>query len=115
VLRTSAFASLTFRVASSDVLLALDRGLDAAVLIPRGAGVVMSPAQLGADPSLWPDAGAFRPERFLAARSGDAHDRFSFLPFGAGPHTCLGARLAMVQVTLVVSAIVRAPSPLNTP
>ena len=35
MLRTSAFASLTFRVASADVLLALARGTETGILLPH--------------------------------------------------------------------------------
>ena len=69
VLRGSAFASLTFRVADSDVFLPAPAAAAAGGgwLIPRGAAVVMSPKHLGSDPAHWPDPARFRPERFLAA------------------------------------------------
>jgi cytochrome P450 len=36
-----------------------------------------------------------------------ALDRFSYLPFGLGPRVCIGAHLALIEMTLAVALIVR--------
>ena len=45
---------------------------------------------------LWNDPDAFDPERFSPRQKDDRH-RFQYIPFGAGPRTCVGARFAMAE------------------
>jgi cytochrome P450 len=55
---------------------------------------------------LWSDPDAFDPDRFAPGAA--PPDRYSYLPFGAGPRICLGAAFAMVEATTVLAALVRA-------
>jgi len=72
--------------------------------IPRGATVLVPIWMLHRNPHLWEQAEAFNPARFL----GDyAPDRFSYLPFGAGPRVCIGAGLAIAEATLVLAIFMR--------
>ncbi len=73
--------------------------------ISEGTNVLVSPLVLQHDPRFWDDPAAFVPERWLDAPS-RSRPRGAYLPFGAGPHTCIGeafARLVM-EVTLAVVA-----------
>jgi cytochrome P450 len=54
-------------------------------------------------PDLWEDAGAFRPERWLAGSAGGA-DPFSWIPFGGGVRRCAGAPFAEMEMREVVRA-----------
>jgi cytochrome P450 len=45
---------------------------------------------------LWDDPDAFDPQRFSLERKEQRH-RFQYIPFGAGPRTCVGARFAMAE------------------
>jgi cytochrome P450 len=55
---------------------------------------------------LWSDPDAFDPDRF--APGSPPPDRYSYLPFGGGPRSCLGATFAMVEATTVLATLVRA-------
>ena len=55
---------------------------------------------------LWSDPDAFDPDRFAPGAA--APDRYSYLPFGAGPRICLGATFAMVEAVTVLATLVRA-------
>ncbi|HYO03785.1 MAG TPA: cytochrome P450 [Mycobacterium sp.] len=58
------------------------------------------------DPALWADAATFDPDRFRpdAAKS---IDRWQYVPFGAGPRTCVGDHFAMLELALALATIVR--------
>jgi cytochrome P450 len=51
---------------------------------------------------LWDDPDAFDPNRFAPDRKVDRH-RFQYLPFGGGPRTCVGARLAMAEALTILA------------
>jgi cytochrome P450 len=57
-------------------------------------------------PEFWPDPERFDPERFVDDPSGGNRD-FSYLPFGTGPHMCIGTHFAMMEAALMVAMIVR--------
>jgi cytochrome P450 len=50
---------------------------------------------------LYPDSHTFRPERFIERN----YSPYEFLPFGGGVRRCVGAALAMYEMTLVLSTI----------
>ena len=52
------------------------------------------------DPEYFADPEVFRPERFLPENI--AHNRYTYLPFGAGPRSCLGMRLAQLEIKLAL-------------
>ncbi|WP_396926244.1 cytochrome P450 [Mycolicibacterium sp.] len=57
------------------------------------------------DPALWPDPLTFDPERFRPDRARGI-DRYQYLPFGAGPRSCIGDHFAMLEATLALATII---------
>jgi cytochrome P450 len=56
---------------------------------------------------LWSDPDAFDSQRFAPGRKHHRH-RFQYLPFGAGPRTCVGSRLAMAEgLTILAQWLMR--------
>ena len=55
---------------------------------------------------LWPDAAAFRPERWL--EEGDPPDPLTWIPFGGGVRRCAGAPFAEMEMREVLRAAVDA-------
>ena len=51
---------------------------------------------------LWENADAFDPERFSPPRKALLH-RHQYIPFGAGPRVCVGARFAIVEALIVLA------------
>jgi cytochrome P450 len=72
--------------------------------VPQGAMLLLPFWMLHRNPALWRDPDRFDPARFLEQPD---PPRFSFLPFGAGPHVCIGAQLAMTEAVLVLARIVQ--------
>nr|XP_025837964.1 thromboxane-A synthase [Vulpes vulpes]XP_025837965.1 thromboxane-A synthase [Vulpes vulpes] len=69
--------------------------------IPAGAVVEVAVGALHHDPEYWPQPETFNPERFKAeAQRGQ--QPFTYLPFGAGPRSCLGVRLGLLEVKLTL-------------
>ncbi|XP_032225376.2 cytochrome P450 3A8-like [Nematostella vectensis] len=83
------------------------------ITIPAGMIVKYPIYTLHHDPEAWEEPEKFNPERFLTRD--DSRSPFQFLPFGAGPRICIGARFAMMEVKAALVKIlskyrlVRAP------
>ncbi len=57
------------------------------------------------DPALWPDPLTFDPDRFTPEKRKQL-DRWQYLPFGAGPRSCIGDHFAMLEATLALATII---------
>lgn len=57
-------------------------------------------------PEQFPEPEVFRPERFDPLH-GEKHTPGAFIPFGAGPRTCLGAPFAMMELKTVLAMILQ--------
>ena len=69
--------------------------------IPAGAIIMVSIPLVHHRRATYPDPEAFRPERFLEHRPGPSE----WVPFGGGPRRCLGADLAMLEMTKVIATV----------
>ena len=95
ILRRYPAGWLGSRVAARDTVAA-------GVPVPAGTLVLYSPYLTHNDPSLWEDPHLIRPERFTAS-----HPAWSYLPFAAGPRTCLGAHLARLILRTALAPLAR--------
>jgi cytochrome P450 len=73
--------------------------------IGKGALVIIPIWNLHHDERWFPEPGAFRPERFLPGAP--ALPRSAFMPFGIGPHFCLGQQFATVEMALIAARLIR--------
>ena len=74
--------------------------------LKRGALVMISPWTLHRHQRYWDRPAAFLPERFLAVGE-SAIEEGTYIPFGAGPHTCIGAGFAQAEAVLIMAEVVR--------
>ena len=75
--------------------------------IQPGTVVAASPRvsnRIGED---FPDPGRFDPSRYLDPRQEDLQNRWTWIPFGAGKHRCVGNAFAMMQMKAIFSVILR--------
>ncbi|CAL7948605.1 unnamed protein product [Xylocopa violacea] len=66
------------------------------VTIPKGQRVFCPVFAVQRDPEIYPNPEVFDPERFNESNANTKHS-MHFLPFGAGPRNCIGARFAKIQ------------------
>lgn len=74
--------------------------------IPAGTMLIAGVYAVHRDPHLWEDPLTFNPERFAAANP-KTRDRWQYLPFGAGPRSCIGDHFAILEATLALATIIR--------
>jgi sterol 14alpha-demethylase len=75
--------------------------------IEPGKLVGASPAISNRLAESFPDPGSFIPERYIEPRSEDLENRWTWIPFGAGKHRCVGAPFAMMQLKAIFSVLLR--------
>ena len=76
-------------------------------VIPAGALVAASPSVSNRDPQAFVDPEAFDPHRYLDGREEDTVNPWSWIPFGAGRHRCVGAAFAMMQLKAIFSVLLQ--------
>lgn len=72
--------------------------------LAQGTVVVTSKYVTHRDPELYPDPSRFLPARW---RTGLAPSTAEYLPFGVGPHVCIGASLAQLEMRLILAMVVQ--------
>ena len=75
-------------------------------LLPANAYVAVVAWALHRHPEFWPEPDRFDPDRFEPDRARARHS-YCYLPFGAGPRTCIGAGMAMLEIQLVLAQILQ--------
>ena len=77
--------------------------------VPAGSWLEVSPWAIHHSPHVWSDPETFDPRRFdLPADQPPGGHRYGWIPFGAGPHVCIGMHLAMLEMRIVLRAVLRA-------
>ena len=74
--------------------------------LKRGTLVMIAPWVLHRHARYWDEPDAFSPERFLPENESDVVDG-AYIPFGQGPHTCVGAGFAQTESTLIIASVLR--------
>lgn len=74
-------------------------------VLPAKSWVAVVTWALHRHPDFWHDAERFDPERF-APENARERDFFAYLPFAAGPRTCIGAGMAMLETRLILAQLV---------
>ncbi|AVT29119.1 cytochrome P450 [Plantactinospora sp. BC1] len=83
------------RMAESDVVVSGYR-------IPANTKVVVAPWVTHRHPEFWPDPERFEPDRFLGQQE---RPRYAYFPFGGGPRSCIGEHFALLEMTVLLSAL----------
>ena len=75
--------------------------------IAPGKLVGATPAISNRIPADFPDPDGFVPARYLEPREEDLANPWTWIPFGAGRHRCVGAPFAMMQLKAIFSVLLR--------
>ncbi|SDD01494.1 cytochrome P450 [Nocardioides lianchengensis] len=75
--------------------------------IPPGTVVAASPRVSNRIAEDFPQPDSFDPGRYLDPRQEDLQNRWTWIPFGAGKHRCVGNAFAMMQMKAIFSVILR--------
>ncbi|XP_046574684.1 cytochrome P450 3A29-like [Haliotis rubra] len=69
------------------------------VCIPKNTMVIAPVFAMNRDPNVFPDPDIFQPERF-STENKSRLGQYDFMPFGMGPRSCIGMRMAMVETKM---------------
>ena len=72
--------------------------------IAAGAYVFICPYVTHRHPDYWQNPEGFDPDRFTPERS-EGRPRFAYVPFGGGPHQCIGSNFAMLEGMLLLATL----------
>ncbi|XP_058793297.1 probable cytochrome P450 6a13 isoform X2 [Phymastichus coffea] len=73
--------------------------------IPKHTKIIIPVWAIHRDPDIWSDPDAFDPERFNDVNATTRHP-MNYLPFGDGPHNCIGLRFANYQTKIGIATLI---------
>ena len=74
--------------------------------IPKGSSLAVFIYGLHHDPEYWPNPERFDPERF-APSAVQTRDRFTYIPFSAGPRQCIGNTFALLEMQVILTCVLQ--------
>ncbi|EDO33559.1 predicted protein [Nematostella vectensis] len=72
----------------------------------KGLPIFIDAYSMHHDPEFWTDPERFDPERF-SSEANQSRDPYSYLPFGHGPHNCVGMRFAQMEMKLALVRVLK--------
>ncbi|CAB3235967.1 unnamed protein product [Arctia plantaginis] len=75
-------------------------------VLPKGATVVIGTYAIHRSPKYYKDPNTFNPDNFLPENASCRH-YYSYVPFSAGPRSCVGRKYALLKLKILLSTILR--------
>ncbi|MDX1693922.1 MAG: cytochrome P450 [Ketobacteraceae bacterium] len=75
--------------------------------LPKDSLVSISPIHTHYMKTLWSHPEHFDPLRFSPGREEHKHHQFAWIPFGGGPHMCIGQHFASIQVKCIMNQLLK--------
>uniref|UniRef100_A0A8D8LIE7 Cytochrome P450 4g15 n=1 Tax=Cacopsylla melanoneura TaxID=428564 RepID=A0A8D8LIE7_9HEMI len=75
-------------------------------IVPAKCTVVIATVKVHRDPKVYPNPDVYNPDNFLPEKCANRH-YYSFVPFSAGPRSCVGRKYAMLKLKVILSTILR--------
>nr|AYN79709.1 cytochrome P450 4G68 [Bemisia tabaci] len=76
------------------------------VSVPAKCTVIIGTLKLHRNPKIYPNPEHFDPDNFLPEKTSNRH-YYAFVPFSAGPRSCVGRKYAMLKLKILLSTILR--------
>lgn len=76
------------------------------VVVPKGTSILIPTIGIHHDAEYFPDPQRFDPERFSEANRPNI-DTMAFMPFGLGPRSCIGMRMAQMELKAFLFVFLR--------
>ncbi|GJQ81203.1 hypothetical protein Trydic_g23371 [Trypoxylus dichotomus] len=76
------------------------------LVVPAGCTVVIGTFKIHRRDDIYPNPDVFNPDNFLPEKTANRH-YYSFIPFSAGPRSCVGRKYAMLKLKILLSTILR--------
>ena len=75
-------------------------------IVPAGSTIIVATFKIHRRADIYPNPDKFDPDNFLPERTSNRH-YYGFIPFSAGPRSCVGRKYAMLKLKVLLSTIVR--------
>ncbi|XP_039745735.1 cytochrome P450 4g15-like [Pararge aegeria] len=75
-------------------------------VLPAGATVVIGTYKIHRNPKYYANPTVFDPDNFLPENTQNRH-YYSYIPFSAGPRSCVGRKYAILKLKILLSTILR--------
>ncbi|XP_023214116.1 cytochrome P450 4C1-like [Centruroides sculpturatus] len=75
-------------------------------VLPANSTLIVNICGIHHNPSVYENPEVFDPDRFLPENYKNLHP-YAFLAFSAGPRNCLGYKLAMINMKMVLANVLR--------
>ncbi|XP_047437456.1 cytochrome P450 27C1 [Mugil cephalus] len=75
--------------------------------IPKGTQLALCHYSTSMDEENFPDASEFRPDRWIRKDATDRVDNFGSVPFGYGIRSCIGRRIAELEMHLALTRLIQ--------
>lgn len=76
------------------------------LVLPAGTTVLVAQFKIHRSPETYPNPTVFDPDNFLPERCANRH-YYSFIPFSAGPRSCVGRKYALLKLKVLLSTVLR--------
>ena len=74
--------------------------------VKKGTPIFVLAYSIHHDPKIWPNPEKFDPQRF-SPEAKQSRDPYTYMPFGHGPHNCIGMRFAQMEIKLALTRILK--------
>ncbi|XP_033216126.1 cytochrome P450 4g15-like [Belonocnema kinseyi] len=75
-------------------------------VLPEGCTVIIPPFKVHRLDEYYPNPEVFDPDNFLPEKMQNRH-YYSYIPFSAGPRSCVGRKYAMLKLKVLISTVLR--------
>lgn len=76
------------------------------ITLPVGATIIIATFKIHRNEDVFPNPDVFNPDNFLPEKSASRH-YYAYVPFSAGPRSCVGRKYAMLKLKIILSTILR--------